>query len=124
VLAAAKDLPAKATEVMAAATAKKDELTKQWTDLQSSLPTLVDELAGKVGTLAEMKRLPRGFDAAQLETAKSSVSEVTSLWQTATEAFRGGDLMGAVAKAGDVRTKADELAKMLEGVAIPAMAKK
>ena len=52
-LAAAKDLPAKATEVMTAATAKKDELMGQWNVLSKDMPILVadwqkkfDELVG------------------------------------------------------------------------------
>lgn len=124
VLAAAKDLPAKANDVMAAATAKKDELTKAWTDMQGSLPTMVQGLTEKIGALSAMRRLPKGFDATQLEAAKTSLTDVTGLWQSASDAFGGGDIMGAVAKAGDVKVKADELAKTLEGVAIPAMAKK
>jgi hypothetical protein len=124
VLTAAKDLPAKATEVMTAATAKKDELTKQWTDMQGTLPTMVQGLTEKVTALAAMKRLPKGFDATQLESAKTSLTDVTTMWQTATASFGGGDLMGAMAKAGEVKTKAEELAKTLEAVTVPAMAKK
>jgi hypothetical protein len=118
-LAAAKDLPAKAADVAGAATAKKDELTKQWTDLQGSLPALVQGLADKVTALGGMKRLPKGFDAAQLETAKASLTDVTGLWTAATDAFNGGDLMGALAKAGDVKTKADALTAMLDTVPLP-----
>jgi len=124
VLASAKDLPAKATEVMTAATAKKDELTRQWTDMQGTLPTMVQGLTEKVGALTAMKRLPKGFDATQLESAKTSLTDVTGMWKTATAAFGGGDIMGAVAKAGEVKAKAEALAKTLEAVAVPAMAKK
>ncbi len=118
-LAAAKDLPAKAADVARAATAKKDELTKQWTDLQGSLPAAVQGLTDKVTALAGMKRLPKGFDAAQLDTAKTSLADVTGLWTAATDAFNGGDLMGALAKAGDVKAKADALTTMLDAVPMP-----
>jgi hypothetical protein len=118
-LAAAKDLPAKATEVMNAVTAKKDEITRTWTELQGSMPALVQGLTDKVGALSAMKRLPKGFDAAQVETAKTTLTDVTDLWTAATGAFGGGDLKGAVAKGGDAKTKAGELTTMLEAVALP-----
>jgi hypothetical protein len=118
-LAAAKDLPAKATEVANAATAKKDEIVKTWTEFQGSLPALVQGLTDKVGVLAKMKKLPKGIDAAQLATAKTSLAGITDLWTAATAAFGGGDLKGAVAKAGDVKVKVGELTTMLEAVTLP-----
>ena len=118
-LAGAKDLPAKAAEVAKAAAAKKDELTAQWNELQGSVPAMVQGLADKVGALAALKRLPKGFDAAQLETAKASLADVTATWTAATEAFAGADLAGAIAKAGDTKAKAEALAASLEAVPLP-----
>jgi len=119
-LAGAKDLPAKAADVAKAAAAKKDELMAKWNDLQGSLPAMVQALTDKVGALAAMKKLPKGFDAAQLETAKTSLTDVTGLWTSATEAFGSGDIMDALAKGGDVKSKAEALSTMLEAVAVPA----
>lgn len=118
-LAAAKDLPAKATEVAAAATAKKDEIGKTWADLQSSMPAVVQGLTDKVGALVAMKKLPKGFDATQFETAKTALADITGLWTAATAAFGGGDLKGAVAKAGDLKAKTGELTTLLEAVVLP-----
>ena len=118
-LAAAKDLPAKAAEIQNAVTAKKDEFMKTWTEAQGSMPAVVQGLTDKVGALAAMKRLPKGFDAAQLETAKTALTDVTDLWTAATGAFGGGDLIGAVKKAGDAKTKAGELTTMIEAVTLP-----
>jgi polyhydroxyalkanoate synthesis regulator phasin len=122
-LTAAQEIPAKADETMKAATAKKEELTKQWADLQGSLPTMVQGLTEKIGGLAAMKKLPKGFDATMLESAKTSLADVTSGWTAATEAYTGGDIVDAIAKAGDVKTKAETLSKMLEVVPAPAAAK-
>jgi hypothetical protein len=119
-LAGAKDLPAKAQEVSKAALAKKDEVTAQWTELSGSLPGVVTSLTDKIGALEAMKKLPKEFGAEQLATAKMSLDEVKGMWTTASDAFSSGDIMGAVAKAGDVKTKADELMKMLEAVPMPA----
>ena len=87
-LAAAKDLPAKAAEVATAATAKKEALRAQWTEMQGSLPALVQGLTEKVGALTAMKRLPKGIDAAQLETAKTSLADLTGIWTAATAGTR------------------------------------
>jgi len=122
-LAAAQEIPAKADEAMKAAAAKKDELMKQWADLQGSLPTVVQGLTEKITGLAAMKKLPKGVDAAMVETAKTSLADVTSGWTAATAAYTEGDITGAIAKAGDVKMKAESLSKMLEVVPAPAAAK-
>jgi hypothetical protein len=118
-LTVAKDLPAKAADLAKLVAAKKDELMAKWNAIQGTLPTLVQGLTEKVGALAAIKKLPKGFDAAQLETAKTSLTGVTDLWTVASNAFSAGDVVTAVAKAADVQTKADELTKMLETVVLP-----
>jgi hypothetical protein len=120
-LAAAKDVPTKAQEVLKAAQAKKDELTTQWNELSGALPAAVTTLGDKIGALETMKRLPKGFDATQLAAARTSLDEVKTMWTSASEAFTGGDLMGAVAKAGDVKAKAEALTQSLQTVEIPAV---
>ena len=54
-LAAAKDLPTKATEVMTAATAKKDELTGQWNVLSKDMPILVADWQKKFDELVAVE---------------------------------------------------------------------
>lgn len=120
-LTAAQAIPAQADEVMKAAAAKKEELMTQWADLQGSLPAMVQALNEKIGGLAAMKRLPKGVDAAMVETAKTSLADVTAGWTAASDAFNAGDVTGAIAKAGDVKTKAEQLSTMLEAVPAPAI---
>lgn len=122
-LTAAQAIPAQADEVMKAAAAKKEELMKQWADMQGSLPAMVQALTEKIGGLAAMKKLPKGVDAAMVETAKTSLADVTAGWTAASDAFNAGDITGAIAKAGDVKTKAEQLSTMLEAVPAPAPAK-
>lgn len=118
-LTAAQELPAKADEVAKAAAAKKDELTAQWNEMQGSLPAMVQALTEKIGGLAAMKKLPKGVDAAMVETAKTSLADVTAGWTAASEAFTAGDVTGAVDKATEVKTKAEGLSTMLEAVPAP-----
>lgn len=122
-LAAAQEIPAKADATMTAATARKDELMKQWADLQGSLPAMVQGLTEKITGLAAMKRLPKGVDAAMVESAKTSLADVTSGWTAAAEAYAGGDIIGAVAQADDVKMKAEALSKTLEVVPAATAAK-
>ena len=58
-LAAAKDLPAKATEVMTAATAKKDELTGLWNVHVQGRADPGRRLAEKIDELVASKKLPK-----------------------------------------------------------------
>jgi hypothetical protein len=108
-LAAAKDLPAKATEVMAAATAKKDELTGLWKGMAETLPAQVAGLTEKINALAAMKKLPKGLEPAKLDEVKVRLADMTAMWTKATAAFNGGDLKGALEMGGNVKTNADWL---------------
>jgi len=118
-LAAAKDLPAKADEILAAATAKKDELTGVWNGLAEALPAQVTGVTEKITAIAAMKRLPKGIDAAGLETAKTELANITSAWTKATEAFGTGEVPNALEMANDVKAKVEALAKTLEPVVLP-----
>lgn len=118
-LAEARALPDKANDVMAAAAAKKEELTALWNGLERSLPAAVAAVTDKLNALASMKRLPTGFSQNQLEAAKAQLAEVTGLWTKATGAFSGGDLPGALQLGDDTKVKAEELAKLLEPVVQP-----
>lgn len=124
VIAATKDLPAKANDVMAAAVAKREELTGLWTSLQASLPAVVQGLTEKVGALEAMKKLPKGFDSTQLTAAKTQLGDITGMWTKATEAYGAGDIKVALATAGDVKVKAEELTSMLEAVPVPLVVTK
>lgn len=118
-LAAANALPAKATEVMTAATAKKNAWMGVWKGFQETLPGVVGGITEKVTALEAMKKLPKGIDAAGLAAAKTALTDVTGMWTTATEAFAAGDFKTALENGGEVKAKAEGLTKMLEGVRIP-----
>jgi hypothetical protein len=118
-LAAAKDLPAKADEVLAAATAKKDELTGLWKGLADALPAKVAGLTEKVTAIGALKKLPKGIDAKGLDAAKTELAGITGLWTKATEAFGAGELQGALQSGNDVKARAEALTKTLEAVVLP-----
>ena len=119
----AQGMPAKAKDVVAAVAARKDELTKTWTGLTSTLPGQVEQIKTKVGELAAMKKLPKDMDAGKLDAAKAALADVTKAWGDASEAFKSGNLIDAVAKANAVKAKvADAMASLGLTPAAPATA--
>jgi predicted small lipoprotein YifL len=112
-IAAAKDLPTKATEVVKAATAKKDELMKTWAGMETTVAAAVAAVQEKVTALGEMKKLPKGMDAAKVTAAKDGLAELSKGWADAQAAAKGGDYMAAIDKANALKAKASELASSL-----------
>jgi len=108
-LEAATALPAKAKDAAAAVAAKKDELTKAFTGLTASLPATVEQIKAKVGELVAMKKLPKDIDKAKVDAAKAGIEAAQKTWADAQDAFKAGDLMGAVAKGNEVKGQADQL---------------
>jgi hypothetical protein len=104
-LNAAKTLPGQITDLATAAKAKKDEFTKQWNDLSTSLPPLLSSVGTKVSQLAASHKLPAATND-QYTSAKS-------LWDAATSAFTSGDLPKAVTDGNSVKEKLLALAQAL-----------
>jgi hypothetical protein len=121
-LNAAKDLPAKAKELAAAAAAKKAELTKAWEAMAGGLPKMVEAIKSRVDILSKSKKLPANLDKAKFEGAKTGLAEITQTWTDADNAFKGGNIADAVAKANAVKAKATEIMTTL-GMQPPAAAK-
>jgi hypothetical protein len=121
-LAAAKDLPAKATEVMTAATAKKNELMGEWNVMSKDMPILVADWQKKIDELAASKKLPKTATPERVEEIKAKFAEVNTTWAKATEAFNAGDIKGALENGASVKASID----WIEGVwaAVAPVAKK
>lgn len=120
-LAAAKDIPAKAGEVAQAAAAKKEEMTKAWSELEASLPGMVEAVKGKLEELGKARRLPKGIEKAQVEEMTASLPQLSAGWTEAMEAATAGDVPLALEKAGQLKSS---LATMMQtlGLEMPAAA--
>ena len=116
-LAAAKDLPAKATEVMTAATAKKDQLMGEWNVLSKDMPILVADWQKKFDELAASKKLPKTATPQRIEELKGRLAEVSATWTKATDAFNAGDLKGAIENGASVKASVDWIESVWAGVA-------
>ena len=121
-LSAAKDLPAKAKDLTAAAAAKKTELTKVWEEMSGGLPKMFDAIKSRVDILSKSKKLPANMDQAKFDGIKAGLPEVTQIWGDAQKAFSSGNLADAVSKAKTLKDKAVEMMTTL-GMQVPGGAK-
>ena len=106
-------LPAKIGEVQTALTAKKNEWTKAWAEMDTTLPATVTAIQAQVETLVKAKKLPAGLDKAAVEGAQTALAAVQQTWTDARAAFEKGDFQDALAKAATVK---DEAAKIMASI--------
>jgi len=110
VLAAAQNLAT-------AAAAKKDAVLKvlndEWTGLAAEVPGDITAIQSRWDLLSKKtsKKLAAGID---LNAAKASLDDLSSLWSKAQAAFATGNLDEAVMTAKAVKTKVDALATTLK----------
>jgi len=109
----AKDLAAKAKDLVEAVAAKKEELTKSWQEMSGGLPGMVTAIRSRVNILSKSAKLPAGLDKDKFESAKASLASITQTWTEASDAFKGGNVMDAVNKAKTVKEKALEIMSSL-----------
>jgi hypothetical protein len=116
-LAAAKDLPAKATEVMAAATAKKDALMGQWNVMSKDMPILVADWQKKFDELLASKKLPKTATPERIAEIKAKLADVSATWTKATDAFNAGDIKGAIENGASVEASVEWMQTVWDAVA-------
>jgi DNA repair exonuclease SbcCD ATPase subunit len=121
-LSEAQGLVGKAKDVLAAAQAKKDELTQKWTELSQGLPQMVEAIQGKVDDLSKLKKLPKAITAEKLAEAKSGLEAVKADLAKAQESFKSGNIAEAIAVATVVKEKAATAMESL-GITAPEPAK-
>ena len=120
-LGEATALAGKAKEVLAAAKAKKEELTQKWTELSQGLPKMVEEIQVKVDSLSKVKKLPASITKEGLEEAKAGLASVKDEWGKVQQSFTSGNLMEAVNMATSLKDKAVKIMEAL-GLSAPAAA--
>jgi HEPN domain-containing protein len=121
-LSDAQAIPGKVKEIVASLNAKKDELTKTWTNLDQGIPKMMEAIKSRVGILSQSKKLPANLTKEKFEEAKSGLDNALKDWETAKESFKGGMLAEAVTKGNTVKEKAVQVLQIL-GMPVPAAAK-
>ena len=81
----------------------------EWTELNASVPPLVDAIQGRVDTLTKSRKLPKDVDKATFETIKTDFETVKTDWTSATQEFTAGAAADAVRKGRAARAKAEEI---------------
>ena len=121
VIAEANALAGKAKEALAAAKAKKEELTKKWTEIGQELPKMVAALQSRTDILSKAKKLPANLTADKLGEVKSFLASAKDDWGKAQESFKTGNFADSVNMAASLKEKAAKAMETL-GMAVPAAA--
>ena len=117
-LADAKGLLDKVAALKTAADEKRAGLNKSWTDLSAGLPGVVTTIQSRVDILSKARRLPKDISTESFDAAKAGLDMMNQTWKEASDAFGGGNLTDAVAKAQTVKAKAAEVMGQL-GMTVP-----
>jgi hypothetical protein len=124
VAAAAPSVLREAQGLASDAAAKKAEVVRglndQWTSLSGWVPGSLTAINNRIDLLSKKsnRKLAKGID---LDSAKSALSDATSVWSKAQGAFGNGNMDEAVMAAKDAKAKLDALAVTLK-MELPAPA--
>ena len=121
-LSDAQAIPGKVKEMLASLKAKKDELTKGWTNLEQGIPKMMEAIKSRIGILSQSKKMPANLTKEKFEEAKSGFDNAVKDWETAKESFKTGSLAEAVTKGTTIKEKIVQVLQIL-GMPVPAAAK-
>ena len=115
VIAGAPAVLAEVKGLASAAAAKKDEMEKalgnEWRSLAASVPQSLSAVQSRIDELSKTKHVPKGVD---LGAAKNGITNATSAWDKAQEAFKAGNPADAVTAAKDAQGKVASAAAALK----------
>ena len=115
VVAGAPAVLAEVNGLAGAAAAKKDEMVKalgnEWRSLAASVPQSLSAVQTRIDALSKTKHVPKDVD---LATAKPGLTDATSAWDKAQDAFKSGNLADAVTAGKDAQGKAASAAAALK----------
>jgi HEPN domain-containing protein len=97
-LSKAKDATQKAKDALAAASAKKQEWTNTWNNLNQSAPKTMSEIQARLDAYKKSGKLPKGVDPAQMEEARTQYERLKQEWVDAMAAYKNGSIADAISK--------------------------
>jgi DNA repair exonuclease SbcCD ATPase subunit len=112
-LSSAKDAASKARELATAAAAKRDEWTKEWTDMSATMPKSLDQIKARLNAYSHGARLPAGMDKTALDEAQTQYDQLKQNWADASAAASQGHLGDAVNKLTGAQDAIAKLKEML-----------
>jgi hypothetical protein len=111
-LTQAQALPAKIEAALQAALATRRELARRFSELQASMPPLLEALTARVTELAGRRRgFPPGLDLAKVQAGQAELPTLAQTWRDSATAFQRGDVTTALEKALTLKVRAEELAQ-------------
>jgi hypothetical protein len=111
-LNAAQDAANKAKDLATTSGAKRDEWSKQWSDLSASMPRSLDQIKARLNAYSH-GHLPAGMDDAKLGDAKAAYEELKKKWEDASSSANQGNIGDAIKKASDAKELLAKLKDML-----------
>lgn len=93
----------------AEAEAANEAAKATWAPLSADLPKMVAAIQSRVDILSKSRRLPKGLDAATLDSAKAGFEEMKTVWTEATTAAAVGNAVEAVSRAEAAKAKGTEV---------------
>ncbi|HTZ47066.1 MAG TPA: hypothetical protein VMH20_05710 [Verrucomicrobiae bacterium] len=112
-LSSAKEAAIKARELATAAAAKRDEWTKEWANMSTTMPKSLDQIKAKLSGYSHGARLPAGMDKTALDEAQSQYDQLKQNWADASAAASQGHLGDAVNKLTGAQDTISKLKEML-----------
>lgn len=109
-----RDLAAKAQDMAKTASARKEELTRAWEDINLGLPGEMERLQAFLENLGD--KIPKDVSAAQLAQMKQTFAGLGAQLQEARQAAQSGELVKAVNLGSAVRAKTVEISQVLGAV--------
>ena len=114
-------LTGRVNEVLAAAKAKKEEMTKKWMDLDLGLTKMLEDIQSRVDVLAKTKKLPAGLAKEKIEEAKTGLASMKEELGKSQQSFISGNYTDAIGVATSLKDKALKIMESL-GMSVPAPA--
>jgi hypothetical protein len=112
-LAAAGELPAKASALVAAAADKHNQVMAAWGEASGPLPQMIAAVKNRLESFALLKKLPDGVQQSTVDEATAGVAALETGLAEAQAQAQGGDYPAATAKAADLKAKAMALIQSL-----------
>jgi len=108
-LTAAQQIATQAPEMATAIATRKDEMSKAWADMSSTMPAMMQQIQGEIDKATKSKKLP----AAKVDEVNAQVASLNAMWAEAANAFNAGNVADAVAKGSMAKEGANKLMETL-----------
>ena len=112
-LEAAKEAVKKASDAISITANRKEEWSKDWKNLSTSVPKALDEAKARLDAYTKKGKLPPGVTSDKMAEAQAQYDLVKQAWADANAAYQRGNIADAIKKAGWVQDSIQKLKELL-----------